>query len=231
MNAILGSVENESVSTDIETLMQAHLQTDQLIMNIFMKNVDKKVKAAVKKYADAAAKKAVARVLTNVANSILSSISEATKQSTKAKKSVSTEERRQMEYTNRSNGQRRRWNNYSEDERAAQAEAMFQGRKQYGYAKVRLDELTEEEQSQYVSIANSQLIRETFVLRECRCSNEANQLLGQYLRSYSRENKFKKVHDGNHAMYDIRAIEWLCNNYKNHTFDEATYGSLSYYFE
>lgn len=281
MNAILGSIENP----DLESLMQAHRQYDELIMNIFMKNVDAKIDAAVKKYAEHAAKKAVAEALVNIASTLLISIGEDPKQNAggrnkrhkEEKKPLSAEERKarnsermkkvwanktdeqraefkrknseayrrkweslteeqRAEETQRrrqrtTEANRKTWANYTDEQRAARTEAMHRGRKQYGYAKVRIDELTAEEQAQYSTIAGSSLIQETFILRECRCLNEANQLLGQYLRSYSREHKFKNVHDGNKAMYDVRAIEWLCNSYRDHEFDEATYGSLNYYFE
>ena len=277
MNAILGSIDNEQLSPDVENLLKAHMQADQLLMNIIMKSVDQKTK----EYVDKAVTSAVAHVLINVANAMLggkgvkrkrtpeehrAQLDAARKKSwedpeirarrieslkkswenkteeqrEEARKHMreghrkrwdsATEEQRAEMHKLRSEASRKIWESLSEEQRKAQIESMRNGWQSSSNRRVDFNDLPEDEQDMYTAICESKLIAETFILRECRCLNEANHLIGQYLRNYSRENKFKNVH-GKHAMYDNRAIEWLCNGYKDHTLDEATYGSLSYYFE
>lgn len=273
MNAIIGSLDNESMTPDVVSLLQAQLNTNQILAGMIMKDVDKKIAAAVKKHAERAANKAVSKALANFANTLLASIGEApkakeqkakeqkvtepkaktneqpvrekkvrwkelTEEEKHARRSETarkrwakyTEEQREAHRRKTTESMRKEWAGYTEEQRQERISAMKRGMRNSARARVRFDSLTDEERVKYTTIANSGLISETFTLRECRCLNEANQLIGQYLRQYSREHKFKNVHDGSKAMYDIRAVEWLCSNYANHTFDEATYGSLNYYF-
>lgn len=195
MNAILGQVDNES-------LVNAHLQFEQLLMSMFMKSMNEQIQKALDKSTVGIEK----RIAHKIANAILGVIEEKTSADTPVTASSSQPS---VEETN----------NKEPSKKTPGIVRIFElpAEEQKRYTTI----------ADSKRIAKTFVLRECGCLSEANhllgCYLRKHDTAKGYTHVRSAY--------GLQAMYDRRSVNWLCRGYANKTLSPEMLSALSYYFE